>query len=202
MCLRIERPPLMGVDEFIKSSTKIAEEDISTYKIVLCKKLPWYSGLFSRIRNRHIKSYYQSYSYTLGEKTDQTPLGIRYYCFGDYLACTEDITTKDIRTIEVYEGYHSYSVNNTHIHVDEIRDLIILNKGRSTTYDHYFIPITDREDGYTLAIMQCIIPKGTKYSTNDKCEYVSETILPVRITPATVNKLKHLRKTGFHITVF
>ena len=82
-----------------------------------------------------------------------------------------------------YDYKTTYCLNqqyNTSIHIKDVEDWYMIIDYGIHSYSKHAINdrriVTQYEKG--LAIMECIIPRGTKYYINEYGEYVSESIIP------------------------
>lgn len=150
-------------DNFI-ATPKVAKEDINVYKIVYAKN------------DTVISAYMFKFHWTMG-KVYHTDMRT----FVD-----KNIEIEVFRRIMVDEGFHSFSEDKTTVNayrnfygedmVAVDKNINDLDKARLDWYR-----LTTMIDGvqYRIALMKCIIPKGSDYFENRHGEIVSNTIKPI-----------------------
>lgn len=99
--------------------------------------------------------------------------------------------------MKIYDGLHSYSWktkmwNCVYPHADNQRSIDAINVSRSGAVANFFIDKADIKaclskcvigngEHIKFMVMHCIIPSGAKYYVNDKMEYVSDKIIPIKL---------------------
>lgn len=111
-----------------------------------------------RMNNNKYYSIYQEFEYKLGV-TYQTQMDIQLGLVGNF---------------HCYEGFHSYD-ERVRIKYDDTGRILILNVDTGSILD-IFQPNLEE-----YKIMECIIPKGSKYIVNRIHECVSECIKPIDV---------------------
>lgn len=130
---------------------KIAGEDIHVLKACFVIDCP----------KSEIYSVYEKYPYTLGIETAPIPF--------DW-----DITFAFVSNeYEIYRGYHSYNPQKVSIRWSADKRLLEI-KNDEGVLDHFIF-------NETLKIIECVIPRGSKYCENEQGEIVSERIKPIKI---------------------
>ena len=130
---------------------KIAEKNIKTFKVM-------YRGL----EDEELFSYFFYKLYSIGKITSKIILSYEKFDSSYY----------------IHAGYHSYDINiKWKYYYNSEEDAYMVKIGNVEEY--YIEPFSDIF--HTLCIVECTIPKSSKYYLNEKGEYVSEQIIVDKI---------------------
>lgn len=147
---------------------KVADEDIEVFKVV--EKIPC-DGFME------IKPWVFAAQETYGAVSRNG----KVYIIGDGLhTMNRNLFFKKSKGISTWccEAFHSYSKEFFDVKADD-RHITLFAKGTIRCIDFYKIK--------NALIMDCIIPKGTKYAVNEIGEVVSESIKVVRFSKMIVS---------------
>lgn len=138
---------------------RIAEDNIPTTKLVLV-----YS-------NGNINSRYTYFTYLVNKEYKLfTPLELKKQDF-----CNE-------KRLIINTGFHSYGSDvKIKCEFNEEPYIVYANYKGTWTLDYLDLKPKGLVYGGTLAIADCIIPKGSEYYLNLKGEYVSDTIKIINV---------------------
>lgn len=135
---------------------KVAKRDIKVLKVLYGE---------SKDSTTLIPYFYgRKCSYTLNEESTLVPIKVEY---GDFID-NRWYTKKKAAIIR--KGYHAYGLNSTY----EILNGGIYINNMCWFNSYLYLKMN-------VYLVECIIPKGTKYFLNGYKEYVSEKIKPLRI---------------------
>lgn len=133
---------------------KIAKEDIKTFKV-----------MYRDLEDEELFSYFFYKLYSIGKITSKITLSYKKLKYESSSYC-------------IYLGYHSYDINIKCKHYyNSERGVYIVKVGNVEEY--YIEPFSNIFQ--TLCIVECTIPKDSKYYLNEKGEYVSEQIIVDKI---------------------
>lgn len=147
------------------NSKKIAENDFLTYKVV---------KVCDEIDEKIVRSYY--YDYFVYGKID-----------ADGIFHPKEIQNIDIEArehmgkVDVENAYHSYSGNIifNSFYCDD--GIFTIRVKYDTSLGDFYYSFHDVSFSYDIAVMECIIPKGTEYFENEFGVIASENIKPIKI---------------------
>lgn len=125
---------------------EIAEQDIKTFKVMAIDD------------NNNLRSYFFYSIYSIGKIKPRVTLHTQ----SSSNSCTHFI----------HRGYHSYHRNIECKYCFDIREGGVVSVGNLERYHLSFVIYSYPK----LCIVECTIPKGTKYCLNERGEYVSEQI--------------------------
>lgn len=115
-----------------------------------------------KVVKKSLLSYYENYSYILNE-VHTTELDHLYH-----------IKYYDREDWKIGLGFHSYSMN---CKADLVYDKFLFIKVL-VLHDNLVIDCYEKDN---TCMLECVIPKDSRYFLNEKGEYVSDHILPLRI---------------------
>lgn len=147
---------------------KVADEDIEVFKVV--RKIPC-DGFME------LKPWF----FTAREAYGSVSRNGKAYIIGDGLhTMNSNLFFEKGKGTETYcnEAFHSYSKDFFDVKVTD-KYVNLYAKGTINCIDFY--------KSKTSLVMDCIIPKGTKYAVNELGEVVSESIKVVRFSKTIVS---------------
>lgn len=137
----------IGTKETIVSMGETAKEDITVYKVMV-------------LMDERLYSYIQGYQYEIGKE----------YALKEKIRC---YAYDGVGTYKITKGFHSYgSECNAYLQYD---CCVICSPRKETGHTYYeTLQIYGNNNG--IAIVECVVPKGSIYFKNTGGELVSDRI--------------------------
>lgn len=153
-----------------RKEPKIADHDIPVFKIVQMSE-----------DKQLIVSHYYRKRWTMGELH-------KGVCMNHYKASLWSTRPVDASLITIEGGLHSYNPDKVSLKAHQVYNQVdvvsnaptLLSKGNTLdifSLDKMFK--REYKEHFSLARMDCIIPKGKEYYENEKGEIVSQVLIPL-----------------------